>query len=258
MFCCKTQSNASALNISTVIPNAQIHQSSDQDFHFHSQDNKDYMVKPFEENGGVGNGNGNGNGIDFMTGPPRFLFTIREETKEELESEDGKSRKGKSRSLNDFLKNVENNNTPYVTPISSPQFVTPPITPMGSCHSSQSGGYNPFFECSSDAEFNKIVKCSPPPKFKFLRDAEVKLQRKIMLMEEAKKEANLQRIAEENGSFIRIIVAKNNGNDTSNHHYHSPHCRTDDSSSSSSSSAQVLPLASSPSSNRKFKSFLMV
>ncbi|GFZ18004.1 hypothetical protein Acr_26g0012730 [Actinidia rufa] len=39
-----------------------------------------------------------------LCGPPRFLFTISEETKEDLESDDGRSRKGsRTRSLSDCL-----------------------------------------------------------------------------------------------------------------------------------------------------------
>ncbi|KNA04086.1 hypothetical protein SOVF_202920, partial [Spinacia oleracea] len=167
---------------------------------------QDYSVKPLEENGVLG--------VELMlTGPPRFLFPIKEETREDLESEDGKSREGK-RSLSDLIKNDNNVVSPqYLTPISSPF-----LTPMGSTHSSQSGnGYNPFYEASSDAEFNKIVKLSPPPKFKFLRDAEEKLQKKLMLIQEAKMEANVNRIREEededNGSnLISIIVDKNKEN----------------------------------------------
>ncbi|KAL2897052.1 NAD(P)H-quinone oxidoreductase subunit K chloroplastic [Bienertia sinuspersici] len=236
-FCWKKEAISSpSINNSRRIPN--------------TQNNKDYTLTSLDENGVVGT-------ELMLNGPPRFLFTINEETREDLESEDGKSREGKRRSLSDLLKKVESSNTPtYLSPISSPRFITPPITPIGSCHSSQSGGYNPFYESSNDAEFNKIVKYSPPPKFQFLRDAEDKLQRKIMLMEEAKKEANLLKKSEEDGSFIRIIVAKNKENDNNaNHHYHSPHLHSGDSSSS-----QVFSLPSSSSSasspNRKFKNFL--
>nr|GEW84181.1 putative membrane lipoprotein [Tanacetum cinerariifolium] len=38
--------------------------------------------------------------------------------------------------------------------------------------------FSPLFEASSDSEFNRIW-ASPPPKFKFMRDAEDKLQRKL-------------------------------------------------------------------------------
>ena len=198
------------------------------EFQFHTQngnENKDYMVKTLDENPVLEPG--------IITGPPRFLFTIKEETKEDLESEDGKSREGKRYSLSELLKNME---TPYLTPLSSPPFVTPPITPMGSSHSSQSGSgcnYNPFYESSSDAEFSRMVKSSPPPKFKFLRDAEEKLKKKTMLMEEAKtKGVNLVESrngheGHQDGSFITVIVANSNKkreSDQPNNHYHSPQC----------------------------------
>lgn len=113
---------------------------------------------------------------DFMLGPPpRFLFTIKEETKEDLESEDGKSKVGRKK-LSDLM---QNGDTPYMTPLSSPAFFTTP----------HKIGYNPLYESSSDLEFIKM-KSSPPPKFKFLRDAEEKLRRKNIL-EEDKRDIDL-------------------------------------------------------------------
>ncbi|KAI8015223.1 hypothetical protein LOK49_LG05G01213 [Camellia lanceoleosa] len=123
-------------------------------------------------------------------GPPRFLFTIKEETKEDLESDDGRSRKrSRTRSLSDIVVAVE--------------------TPME---------FNPLFESSS-----------PPPKFKFLRDAEEKLMRK--LMEEAEKLAIEERDIN-NGSFIRIVVGNKNNNKEREAHQQ---CHSID-------STQVLPL----------------
>lgn len=240
MFCCKKQSKSSVFNESSRTPDTRIHyqSSGEQEFQFQPQNDKDYFAKSLDDNGALG--------TELMiTGPPRFLFTINEETREDLESEDGKSREGK-RSLSDLLMNVENT-PPYLTPLCSPPY----LTPMGSCHSTQSGsGYNPFFEASTDAEFNKIVKASPPSKFKFLRDAEDKLQKKLMLMEQAKVEANLQTTnGEKDGSFITVIVDNNKENDD---HYHTPHSHSGDSPSCSS---EILPSASS---NKKFKSFLIL
>ncbi|KAL8136464.1 hypothetical protein V2J09_002465 [Rumex salicifolius] len=108
----------------------------------------------------------------LMLGPPRFLFTIKEETKEDLESEERRAN-GVSRRLSDLMRN-ENN-----TLLSSSTFFTPPLTPsIGSSHSHGSSiGYNPFHESSTDVEFN-MMRPSPPPKFKFLRDAEKKLLKK--------------------------------------------------------------------------------
>ncbi|KAB2604129.1 hypothetical protein D8674_042432 [Pyrus ussuriensis x Pyrus communis] len=150
-------------------------------------------------------------------GPPRHLFTIVEETKEDLEqqSEDGgwRSQKGsRSKSLSDLLVGFE---TPYLTPLGSPTLFTPPLTPPQ--------GFSPLFESKSDAEFNRL-RSSPPPKFKFLQVAEEKLRVKLQ-----EKVQNIDGNAEEDGSFITIIVDKNNEK-----------CH-------SSSTSQVLPLVSSPS-----------
>uniref|UniRef100_A0A5B6ZDZ9 Uncharacterized protein n=1 Tax=Davidia involucrata TaxID=16924 RepID=A0A5B6ZDZ9_DAVIN len=170
--------------------------------------NKDLLVKGFGEEGVE---------TELMRlhnlcGPPRFLFTIKEETKEDLESDDGKSRgadrsrKGsRTRSLSDTIVAVD-------TPLSSP-------------YNHHGFNFNPLFESATDAELNRL-RSSPPPKFKFLRDAEEKLMRK--LMEEAEKN---------NGSVFKIIVGNNKEGEP--HHlqlqqYHS-------------SASQVLPLASSPS-----------
>lgn len=65
--------------------------------------------------------------------------------------------------------------TPFLTPATSPSYFTPPLTPMGSSPNCE--GFDPLFESTSDAEFNKI-RSSRPPKFKFLKDAEDKLNRR--------------------------------------------------------------------------------
>lgn len=216
------------------------------------QSNKDFLLKPFGEDDME---------TEFMrlqdlSGPPRFLFTIIEETKEDLESEDGKSRgdnkseKGeRSRRLSDLLPTVE---TPYLTPMASP-FFTPPLTPMDSCN--QHGGFNPLFESAKDAEFNRI-KSSPPPKFKFLQDAEEKLTRKLMeaaakekvhgqsdeLVQEDRNKAppSKSHKDEEEGPFITIIVDKYKERELNHHHLPQYH----------SSTSQVIPLATSPSTFR--------
>ncbi|GKU91920.1 hypothetical protein SLEP1_g5725 [Rubroshorea leprosula] len=210
--------------------------------------NKDLLLKPFGEDSLETELN-----RLHCLGPPRFLFTIIEETKEDLESEDGKSRKGsRGRSLSDFILTME---TPYLTPIASPPFFTPPLTPMALESSyTQQQGFNPLFESTTDAEFNRI-RSSPPPKFKFLQDAEEKLQRRKLMEETAKSDGLVQETGsrtpssmflkdEEDGSFITIIVDKNKerGFLHQNHHHHPPQFH--------SSTSQVLPLSSSPS---KFK-----
>lgn len=160
--------------------------------------------------------------LHSLSGPPRFLFTIKEETKEELESEDGRSRKSVStgRSLSELL--ATTTETPYLTPISSPPFFTP-------CNSR---GLNPLFESSKDDnEFSRMRSSSPLslsspssplPRFKFLRDAEEKLYRKILTEEALRVHRSSTSPAaspppmtttrgsedHEDGSFITIIISK--------------------------------------------------
>lgn len=121
-----------------------------------------------------------------LAGPPRFLFTIKEETKEDLESEDGKSkcenigsRKGsRTRSLSDLMVAID---TPFLNPVAS-------STLKSSLDSYMEQGFNPVFESSLELELNNF-RSSPPPKFKFLRDAEEKLFRR--LVEEAQRKAQM-------------------------------------------------------------------
>ncbi|KAJ8750619.1 hypothetical protein K2173_015794 [Erythroxylum novogranatense] len=182
-----------------------------------------------------------------LAGPPRFLFTIKEETKEDLESEDGKSRGDRSRkgsrtrSLSDIMLTVDN---PFHSPLASPALKSPPLNPLDSYHRH---GFNPLFESSAEAELNRI-RSSPPPKFKFLRDAEEKLLRR--LMEEADKRAsksygsqvkavNVTPLSENTeGSFLGFIVG------TKTKERELLHLLPQYPSGSS----QVLPLASSPTS----------
>lgn len=117
-----------------------------------------------------------------LCGPPRFLFTINEETKEDLESDDGKSRGDRSRkgsrskSLSDFL---NFNETPVLTPLASPRV-------------NQNGfNFNPLFSGLSEAEVNRALN-SPPPKFKFLRDAEEKFAKRKFLIQETEKKSEKQ------------------------------------------------------------------
>ncbi|CAN8248473.1 unnamed protein product [Cochlearia groenlandica] len=112
----------------------------------------------------------------------RFLYTIMEETKTDLESE------------NDY-------NTPGLTPLaSSPAIKSPPLESY-----QQSGINNPLFESYGELEFNRFYRSSssssPPPKFKFMRDAEEKLRRR--LIEEAKRR-ELLNVTE--GSFMKFMV----------------------------------------------------
>ncbi|KAE8728009.1 hypothetical protein F3Y22_tig00004810pilonHSYRG00048 [Hibiscus syriacus] len=78
-----------------------------------------------------------------LAGPPRFLFTIKEETKEDLDSEDGqsrgdKSRKGsRTRSLSDLILTID---TQMASP---PTIKSPPLNPLDSYHRQ---GFNPLFD----------------------------------------------------------------------------------------------------------------
>jgi hypothetical protein len=130
--------------------------------------------------------------LGSLVGPSRLLFTIKEETKEDLESADGRSRCGRSRSLGDLLHCPE---TPFLTPASSP---LPPAMERS---------YNPLFE--SPAASPTIAK-SPPPKLQFLKDAEEKLYRRA-LEEEAKRAARGSPspvAGDEDGGYITIVVGK--------------------------------------------------
>ncbi|KAK6935886.1 hypothetical protein RJ641_032916 [Dillenia turbinata] len=169
-----------------------------------------------------------------LSGPPKFLFTIKEETKEDLESDDGKSRGGsrkgsRTRSLSDLLVAVE---TPFLSPLSSPR-VNPSV-------------FNPLFESSIESELNRL-RSSPPPTLKFLRDAEEKLYKRLIAEAEKRAQKNCGSLQDcgvkacedqKDGSFLAIVVGnghiKEKGNQQSLPQYYS-------------SSKQVLPLASSPS-----------
>uniref|UniRef100_A0A5B6ZDT3 Uncharacterized protein n=1 Tax=Davidia involucrata TaxID=16924 RepID=A0A5B6ZDT3_DAVIN len=248
LFCWKKPSSVNNSNIQ------ELNTSSvrDSDVNGHEADlelgsGKDMLLKGFGEEGVESELMR----LHNLCGPPRFLFTIKEETKEDLESEDGKSRSRKgsrTRSLSDLIVAVE---TPFLTPLSSPPLKTLPPLDSYSQH-----GFNPLFESSTDAELNR-VRSSPPPKFKFLRDAEEKLMRR--LMEEAEKRAiknggSIQDSAvkvppgstvEKDGSVFTIIIGKNKERDQP-HHLQLPQYH--------SNASQVLPLASSPSTFRPFDS----
>uniref|UniRef100_A0ACD6ARM0 Uncharacterized protein n=1 Tax=Avena sativa TaxID=4498 RepID=A0ACD6ARM0_AVESA len=129
--------------------------------------------------------------LGSLVGPSRLLFTIKEETREDLESDDG--RRSRSRSLGDLL---HCSHTPYLTPASSP---LPPAMEKS---------YNPLFE--SPAASPTTVAKSPPPKLQFLKDAEEKLYRRA-LAEEAKRARRPPSpvAADEDAGYITIVVGKN-------------------------------------------------
>ncbi|KAM7265144.1 hypothetical protein ACFE04_002827 [Oxalis oulophora] len=181
MFCCKKSSAKANVDEPPEIPQQQ-----------QSTTTKDqFIFKPFDDNEAM---ESELMRLHNLSGPPRFLFTIMEETKEDLESEEGKSKR-----LSDFLVTMESGScqTPYLTPLASPSFFTSP---------QNINGFNPLFESTSDAEFNSIrssSSSSPPPKFKFLQDAEEKLYKKRL------KESTFQGFGQEienKDSFFTIIV----------------------------------------------------
>ncbi|KAJ7947667.1 Transmembrane protein [Quillaja saponaria] len=235
-------------NVSLHTANTQESVRRDPDSNFHEPDielgsSKDLLLKTFGEEGVESELMR----LHNLAGPPRFLFTIKEETKEDLESDDGKSRGDRSRkgsrtrSLSDIIVAID---TPFLTPIAS----SPLKSPLNPLDSYKHHGFNPLFESSGELEFNSF-KSSPPPKFKFLRDAEEKLYRRLMEEAQTKAQKNsgsvlesgvkdppnsTMKIEEKDGSFIRFIV-KNKEKDLYNHLPQYP-----------SSSSQVLPLPSSP------------
>lgn len=157
---------------STKTMNPQDLEATETHFHI-SQPNKErWLMNAFGD--GEGGVEEELMRLHHLSGPPKFLFPIKEETKEDLESEDGKSRKGsRTRSLSDLIGTLE---TPFWTPLASPPYFTPPLTPPMEL-GFNSHGFNPLFESSVGPEM-RWVKSSPPPKFKFLKDAEEKLHRR--------------------------------------------------------------------------------
>lgn len=189
------------------------------------QTSKEFLFKPYGEDG-IDADYMMQHHHDGLLGHPRFLFTIVEESKEDLESEDGKCGKdSRGRSLGDLL-DVE---TPYLTPITSPHFFTPMNCSPYNCSPYNQHGFNPLFESTTDAEFNRL-KSSPPPKFKFLQEAEEKLRRKL---QDDNKGINGNEV---DNSLITIIVDKKYEREVNHHQCHLQQYH--------SSTSQVLPLAS--------------
>ncbi|KAF8010719.1 hypothetical protein BT93_J1381 [Corymbia citriodora subsp. variegata] len=184
-----------------------------------------------------------------LHGPPRFLFTIEEETREDLESEDARSRGDKSRkgsrtrSLSDIILALDQ--APFLTPLASPTLKSSSsLNPLESY--GKNGFNNPLFESMAEADLAWPAS-SPPPKFKFLRDAEEKLLRRLR-EEAARRAAGGQECGvikpcgggegiNKEGPLVRIIVG-NNGEKREVIQNVVPHFPT--------STSQVLPLASSP------------
>ncbi|CAH1434292.1 unnamed protein product [Lactuca virosa] len=153
-----------------------------------------------------------------LHGPPRFLTTINEETKEDLESE--RSRKGsRTRSLSDLLVHFD-------TPQASPSFKASQLLNPESFQFHHHG-FNPLY----DIDINKVGS-SPPPTFKFLRDAEEKLLRRLMELESEKEANSSAKMVEKDGS-LKLVESKGKIQQ----------------SQQISAASKVLPLSSSPSNN---------
>ncbi|WOL16573.1 hypothetical protein Cni_G25360 [Canna indica] len=142
-----------------------------------------------------------------LAGPPRFLFTIKEETWEDLELEEGWSRDGRSgkgsrgKSLSDL----------FLSSSDTPPLLVPPLIPLDRC---DHGGFsNPLFEACGEEDLIPMWP-SPPPKFKFLKDAEEKLYRKKKMTEEVASQVQTETgddapKSEKDGSLIAIVIGKN-------------------------------------------------
>ncbi|KAI3489981.1 hypothetical protein L1887_45896 [Cichorium endivia] len=158
-----------------------------------------------------------------LHGPPRFLTTINEETKEDLESQ--RSRKGsRTRSLSDLLVHFD-----------TPQ-ASPPLKASQLLNSEAFQFYHHEFNPLFDIDIN-MVRSSPPPAFKFLRDAEEKLLRRLMELEAEKGENSCVKVKEKDGSFVKMTGSKGrNGGIQQIHQI--------------SGASKVLPLSSSPSNNQ--------
>ncbi|KAI3772359.1 hypothetical protein L6452_03543 [Arctium lappa] len=148
-----------------------------------------------------------------LGGPPRFLFTINEETKEDLESE--RSKKGsRTRSLSDVVDTLD---TPFLSPLASPPLKLPQ---QPNLEAYNHHGLNPLFE-SNELGINKM-RSSPPPTFKFLRDAEEKLLKRLMQKEGENKRESFKKMdqdssprktEEKDGCFVNMVVSEG-GNQT--------------------------------------------
>lgn len=178
------------------------------------------LLKPFEEGGLYQHHH-------HLLGPPRFLYTIKEETKEEMESEVGKSHSEL------VAVNAIESETPFWTPLASPPYLSPPLTPNLETFSPARFSFRPLSETSTELVPSRgRLPSSPPPKFRFLKEAEEKLQTKSRLAQESD-EKGAQDVEDRDGSFITIFLASKSKEKVEL----SPHA----------TSSQVLPLASSPS-----------
>ncbi|XP_074304247.1 uncharacterized protein LOC141638963 [Silene latifolia] len=239
LFCCSTNNNNNHPISNTITANPAVNLNNNPDLEMGLDSNKDLLWKALGEEGVESELMR----LHNLGGPPRFLFTIKEETKEDLESEDGKSRCGgeRSKSLGELIAALESH-TPFLSPIASPlnSGLRSPFRSI--CLEGADSGYlqgnynynNPLFESSVEAEMFRL-RSSPPPKFKFLRDAEEKLCRR--LLEEAQKSGVLQKQKVILDNSVSHIEEEK---DCSLIKCNDIHC-----------SSQVLPLAASPVDQKK-------
>ncbi|KAK7257803.1 hypothetical protein RIF29_32041 [Crotalaria pallida] len=238
--CWKTPST----NNPTSVAMNQENISDEEDLELGTKVSNDMVVKSLGEEG-VESELMRLHNLAGLAGPPRFLFTIKEETKEDLESED-RSRKGsRTRSLSDIMVAI---NTPLLSPVAC----SPLKCSLENLDSYNNQGFNPLFESSGESDFNRFRSSSPPPKFKFLRDAEEKLYRRLIQEAQRKAQKNHQsvvpesevkdypnstRVTEERDmSLLRFINNKEKEQRELQQHL----------KQFPSSTSQVLPLASSP------------
>lgn len=244
--CWKTPStnNPGSVSVATTNPENRIHE---QDLELGTKVSNDMLLKSLVEEGVESELMR----LHNLAGPPRFLFTIKEETKEDLESEDAKSRGDRSRkgsrtrSLSDLVVAID---TPLLNPVAS----SPLKCSLDNLDSYKHQGFNPLFESSVESELNRF-RSSPPPKFKFLRDAEEKLYRKLIEQSQKKAQKNHESVTvpetevkdfpnstmvtdDRDRSLLRLINNKENEQRELQHHL----------PQFPSSSSQVLPLVSSP------------
>ncbi|KAE9620498.1 hypothetical protein Lal_00019025 [Lupinus albus] len=204
--CGKTQSTINPRSVSVATNQENISSSVEPDLELGVKVSNDMVLKTLEEEG-----------LDLelmslynLAGPPRFLFTIKEETREDLESED-KSRKGSSRiSLTDII--VANN-----TPVTC----SPLKCSLDNIDSYKHHGFNPLFESSLDSDFNRF-RTSPQKNLDPLPEAEVK---------------DSSRVTEERDKSL-LMFMNNKEKEMRELQQHLPKFP--------SSKVQVLPFASSP------------
>nr|GEX69898.1 hypothetical protein [Tanacetum cinerariifolium] len=146
-----------------------------------------------------------------LCGPPRFLTTINEETKEDME-----------------VDSIKGSRTMSLSDVSSPLRNTQYLN--------MEGFLNPLYDFEAhEFDFSKF-RSSPPPTFKFMRDAEEKLLRRLIAFEAQKRSTLVIKQEEKEGSFLNLGGNKGKSEDVNLHHNHNQ----------ISTPSQVLPFAYSP------------